>query len=995
MDTSPTIPPLSYEWLSDPTVFNIGQEKPSSFRHPDLSDKDHITLNGPWKFRWVENRNALPENFWDMGYNYKHWHTIAVPSNWEIEGYGDPIYVNNRYPFPKNPPHIPKNNPSGVYKKKVKIPQSWNKKQVFWVIGAIKSAAYFWINGHFIGYNQDSKTEVVFDITSFLGEEVELTIQAFRWSDGSYLECQDFWRLSGITRDVYLEARNSIHISDHHINAHLIDHYKVGKLELSVDISNKKQIEFKGELRLDIKDANGVLQKQLIYEIVENKQTAQTIRLSIHLNDIIAWHGERPYCYQCTIQLVKHNTMVDKLICQVGFRTIEIKKNQLCINGKPLLIKGVNRHEHDPKTGQVISRESMLQDIEMFKKYHINAVRNSHYPNHPEWYRLCDEYGIYVVDEANIESHGMGYEAESLAKNERWFAAHMDRIKRMFHRSKNHTSIIIWSMGNEAGDGINFFKIYAWLKQKDTSRPVQYEQATTLAHTDIVCPMYPTPTQLAQYAKTDGEKPYIMCEYSHAMGNSNGGLEAYWDLIQNHDCLQGGFIWDWMDQGLLHYNANTAAFYAFGGSFGSPDTPSDGNFCINGLVWPDREPKPALEEVKKWYQPIQFHCVDSSKGEIALYNQYLFTPLEQVLLSWSITTEGSTLEGELAVSLPPLQWHKVTLPYNLKNIMSHKGCYLNLKLTNSKVHKNQLLAKHQISITTVKKQPKVALESKNGIVKEKKALLVRAKEITLKISTADGLPCGLLLHNQEQLLDIVRPIFWRPPTDNDFGWQMPKLCAFWKKASLQSTLETVIKGENQITAIIRFGENAAKMHITYTLLSHQTIKILCNFEPLTTLPILPRLGLHFKLLPSYQEVTWYGRGPHENYSDRKSSAHIDQYSSTIQEQYVPYISPQENGAKQDCDWIRLHDPLHKNSIQIEGDAPLSFSALPFSPWQLSRENRDEGHRHTLQPDTATHLCIDHIHMGVGGVDSWLSQPLEPYRLASKKYSFSIYIKQLT
>ncbi len=977
---------FNYDWLEDPTVFNIGQEPPSASRIHDFEAKDHILLNGDWHFFWSENRNNLPDKFWQKNYAYETWNKIPVPANWELEGYGTLIYVNDRYPFEKNPPKVPKNNPTGVYKKKVQIPSSWITKQVFLTIGAVKSAAYFWVNGSFLGYNQDSKTEVVFDVTPYLDTEIEITIQVFRWCDGSYLECQDFWRISGIERDVFLEARNPVFIADHHYTAALSSNYKNGKLTLSATIQNKTQIAFEGNLRLQLVFKNGRVASD-IKKVSCPHSNYIKVNFSIELNAIRSWSGEDPNLYDLRLQLEYDSECLDQIQSKVGFRTVEILKNQLCINGKPLTIKGVNRHEHDPKNGHVITTKSMLEDILLFKKYHINAVRNSHYPNHPEWYRLCDTHGIYIADEANIESHGMGYGVESLAKLKTWEAAHFDRMQRMFHRSKNHCSILIWSMGNEAGDGITFQNSYVWLKKQDPSRLVQYEQAKELAHTDIVCPMYPNHEQVEDYAKNRGNRPYIMCEYSHAMGNSNGGLKAYWDLINNFDCLQGGFVWDWMDQGLLKKTDADHCFWAFGGDFGDSSVPSDGNFCINGLLWPDRTPKPALYELKKCYQPIGFEVLDVENGILQLENLWSFTAIRDHNLQWSVTTiDGLVEEGTIPLFLLPEKTKSITLPYNSADFSSLKNYYLNLEV----ISKTETIASYQKVLTkgsnkiTTPQLPKI-IASANKIVG------LKSERTALSIDQESGLLASFISEDIEVLADVVRPIFWRPPTDNDFGWEMPKICDFWKEASRNSKLVSIHATTNAIQSKLQFGANACEMLLTYTLLENGSLQITCELIPNKVLPILPRIGLHFKLPKSYSKINWYGRGPHENYWDRKSSASINHYTSTVKEQYTPYISPQENGAKQDCERIQLRHESLKNGIQISGNTPLNFSALNFSPWQLTRTHRDKKKYHELTPDEVIHLCVDHLHMGLGGVDSWLSKPMKEHQIPSKNYSFCIQI----
>lgn len=985
------LPTPTYNWLTDPSAFNIGQEPPSSFRHQAYDFENTILLNGEWDFVWSKNKKNIPKNFEKPDFDTSEWDKIQIPANWELNGFGIPIYVNDRYPFAKNPPIVPDDNPTGVYKRKAQIPSTWEHKQIFLVVGALKSAGYFWINGDFVGYNQDSKTEVVFDVTQYAESEIDITIQAFRWCDGSYLECQDFWRLSGIEREVYLVARNKVYIRDHHAIATLENEYRDGKFVLKAKIKNASENTAKGELLITIADASGtkIATSSASYTCDSNNET--DVKIDLWLPHIQAWSGEYPNLYGLSIELMKNGKSIDKIKNKIGFRSVEIQKNQLCINGKPLTLKGVNRHEHDQHTGHVITMESMVEDIRLMKEYNINAVRNSHYPNHPEWYKLCDEYGIYMVDEANIESHGMGYKEESLAKDINWLEAHIDRVKRMYQRSKNHCSIIIWSMGNEAGNGINFETAYAWLKKQDSTRPIQYEQAMEDAITDIVCPMYPTPEHVEAFAKNRGDRPFIMCEYSHAMGNSNGNLKEYWDLIRKYDCLQGGFIWDWMDQGLVTQK-EAKQFWAFGGDFGPSDIPSDGNFCINGLLWPDRTPKPALEEVKKLYAPVQLSLIDGQKGVLNVSNELLFTTLGNCVLQWNISSEqGILTDGQLTLTISANDNLTVRLPYNISALDSSYDCYLNISVFDTDVSTNAI-ANDQFLLTL--KKAKIEPESYKGrdlLIKKRGHLALTDKHIALQVNTKTGLLDSLAFDNNEFLTAPVSPIFWRPPNDNDFGWKMPAICGYWQQAMINAKLVSVVGNLNIVLVTFDLGNGKAKLDLTYRFMSPGKLVITAVLNILKPLPPLPRFGLHFTLPKSFSRLNWYGRGPLENYPDRKYAAHVDRYSAMVADQYVPYISNQENGAKQDCSWVSLENNNQKH-IKISSNAAFGFSALEYSPLQLNRTARDKGRNFELEKDTNTHLCIDHVHMGLGGIDSWLSRPLDSYLLTAKNYSFHIFIE---
>lgn len=990
------LPTPTYDWLTDPSVFNIGQEPPNSFRHQELDNENSISLVGEWDFIWSENKKNLPKNFQYPNLDLKAWDKIQVPANWELNGFGVPIYVNDRYPFEKNPPLVPDDNPTGVYKRKVNIPKNWGNKQVLLVVGAIKSAAYFWINGEFIGYNQDSKTEVVFDVTSYAATEIDITIQAFRWCDGSYLECQDFWRLSGIEREVYLVAKNLVSIVDHHTIATLENNYEDGKLVLNTKISNNSKQTSACEILIQLKDDSGAIVANSKTSIVCEADSEIGLSSVLWVPNVKAWSGEHPNLYDIAVELLVKEAPVDKIENKTGFRTVEIIKNQLCINGKPLTLKGVNRHEHDEHTGHVITKQSMVDDILLMKKHNINSVRNSHYPNHPEWYKLCDEYGMYMVDEANIESHGMGFEEESLAKDTFWQEAHLDRVQRMYHRSKNHCSIIIWSLGNEAGNGINFEVAYDWLKKQDASRPIQYEQSMEEANTDIVCPMYPSPAHVEDYAKNRGDRPFIMCEYSHAMGNSNGNLKEYWDLIDTYDCLQGGFIWDWMDQGLVTQK-DGKEFWAFGGDFGPDDTPSDGNFCMNGILWPDRTPKPAMEEVKKLYAPVKLVLEDKINGKLKIKNEWLFTSLEDYDLEWNISSEHPVnQQGKLSLRTREDSEETHIIPYDASGLDNKYDHFLNISIVSKSEkeweEKNQILTTKQFKIANGKPKQEVdAYKGRNCISKTEAYWELADEKIKVKVDSKTGLLISIVSQEKELLLEPVEPNFWRPPNDNDFGWDMPKKCAFWKNASESLKLISLEGSLNTVTAKLTPLNKGFEIHFTYRLVGRGKFMVSTNLKALNTLPILPRFGLYFSIQDSFSNLQWYGRGPFENYPDRKYAAHINHYNSKVSEQYVPYISNQENGAKQDCKSLNLEEE-NGQSIRISSPEKFAFSVLDFSPKQLDRVDRDQGRSHQLTRDKGLSLSIDHIHMGLGGIDSWLSAPLEKYLLKPKNYSFAIFIE---
>ncbi|OGU33907.1 MAG: beta-galactosidase, partial [Ignavibacteria bacterium GWB2_35_6b] len=688
-------------------IFNIGKEEP----HAEIISYESFykavqgeiyesrftkLLNGTWKFKWVNKPADRPVDFYKDDYNVSGWADIPVPSDWQMHGYGIPIYTNSIYPFSPNnptPPNIPHEyNPVGSYKRNFTVPDEWENRQIILHFGGVNSAMYVWINGEAVGYSQDSKTPAEFNITKYLREgKNSLAVEVYRWCDGSYLEDQDFWRLSGIERDVYLYSVPQVHIKDYFAHPDLDSEYIDGIFSLTAKVKNYLTEDVKNcSVSVDLLDADNqsILNKKLMKKISIDKNTETNIDFETTIKNPLKWTAETPNLYKLIITLQDdkgENT--EFVLAKIGFRKVEIKDGRLTINGIPITLKGVNRHEHDPLTGHVVSEESMITDIKLMKQFNINAVRTSHYPNDPLWYKLCNEYGLYLIDEANIESHGMGYNPErTLANNPDWMEAHVDRTQRMVERDKNHPSVIIWSLGNEAGDGVNFSATYKWIHQKDNSRPVQYEGARKGENTDIYCPMYPSINHITEYAGTTQDRPLIMCEYSHSMGNSTGNLQDYWDAIESHKQLQGGFIWDWVDQGFLKKDSLGKSFWAYGGDYGPAGTPSDSNFCFNGLVSPDRQPHPALWEVKKVYQYIKILPEDLLAGKIKIINKYDFQNLDFVDILWQLYGEGKVLEeGKFpALKINPKEEREITIPIKKPELSAGAEYFLKIFLALNK-----------------------------------------------------------------------------------------------------------------------------------------------------------------------------------------------------------------------------------------------------------------------------------------------------------------------
>lgn len=1010
------------DW-ENPQVISINKEKPHATLMPfstingalknDFSKSPwYKSLNGNWKFNWVDSPEKRPLKFYKTDFSDAAWKEIPVPSNWELEGYGIPIYVNQPYEFTfnPNPPDIPDGyNPVGSYRTTFTIPKNWKDREIILHFGAVKSAMYLWINGQKVGYSQGSKLPAEFNITPYLqkGENL-LALEVYRWSDGTYLECQDFWRISGIERDVYLYAVPKVHIQDFWCKAELDDTFTNGTLSVDINFKTPAQKSFSKEFVVEVLLYKG---DEVFASTSKNvflpSGPENTTGLEMFIPEPEKWTAETPNLYSVVIALKeKNNKIIETVGCKTGFRNVEMKNGQILVNGQAVLFKGVNRHEHDEYTGHVISRESMLEDIRIMKKNNINAVRTCHYPDDPYWYRLCDEHGIYLIDEANIESHGMGYHPDrTLGNKPEWENAHMDRIQRMVHRDKNHPSIIMWSMGNEAGDGVNFVACSKWIKEFDSSRPVHYERAGTRDHVDLYTPMYAGIGHLERYAKENDDKPLILCEYAHAMGNSTGNLQDYWDVIEKYDRLQGGFIWDWVDQGLVKYDENGTKYWTYGGDYGPEDIPSDGNFCLNGLVNPDRTPHPGLEEVKKVYQNIAIQPIDFKKGLFVVKNKFFFTSLKGLEVGWTVLTNGEKVgEGIVEMSnIAPQSSGIIEIPLN--DIIFKPGYehFINFNVyadeSNPLVPKGHVIAREQIAypyapaiaVAEVKEELPVRLHDKNN------KFVVEGQDFSITCDKETGLITSYKAGGNELLQEPIRPNFWRAPTDNDFGNRMEQRCAVWRNAGKNPELQSieVIDELGHIVSLqakFYLPEVRSDLTLTYTMNGQGELRINYHFAPgIKGLPEIPRIGMSFELPKQYQNVAYYGRGPHENYCDRFTSAFVGIYENTVEEQYFAYIRPQENGYRTDVRWLELTNNEGKG-IKVTGEPLIGFSALHFKNEdfdQLTKTNRK--HTIDMKPGELVTLNIDYKQQGVGGDDSWWAKPHEQYQIkpAEYRYSFTI------
>jgi beta-galactosidase len=970
-----------------------------------------MSLNGPWRFHWSPRPGDRPRDFWKPAADVAAWKETPVPSNWMFQGDDYPIYVNIPYEFARNPkpPFVPHDhNPVGSYRRTFTVPADWAGMDVYLHFGAVKSFFYVWVNGEKLGYSKDSKTPAEWNISKFLkpGENV-LAAEVYRWSDGSYLECQDFWRLAGIERDVYLYAAPKVRIRDFEVRAGLDAAYKDGRLDVTVDLAGETGPS-RPTVALMLLDAAGRKVFAAARPANPDGEGRTSVRFEANLPGVARWSAETPELYRLVLELLDGaGKPVEAVTSRVGFRTSEIKNGQLLVNGIPVLLKGVNRHEHDPLTGHVIPEGSMRRDIELMKQSNINAVRTCHYPDDPRWYELCDEYGLYLVDEANIESHGMGYGPESLAKDPAWGPAHLDRVERMVERDKNHPSIIVWSLGNEAGDGVNFEQAYAWLKKRDPSRPVQYERAELRAHTDIYCPMYESIEGMLKYVETKQDRPLIQCEYAHSMGNSTGNLQDYWDVIESHDQLQGGFIWDWVDQGFAAKTEKGEPYWKFGGDYGPADVPSDQNFCCNGLVGPDRTPHPALSEVKKVYQFVKFQPADLAAGRIEVRNRYDFISLDRFDLDWELSASGKRMaSGTVArPAVAPRAARSFSLP--LPKFQPQPGVeyFLNVSLRTRDagpgLPKGHIVAAGQMPFPAGGLAPAAAERALPALAVDEGPRFVRVagRDFTVRFDRLTGTLDSFVVEGHELIGSGIEPNYWRAPTDNDFGNQMPRRLSVWRRASLYRDLESLaVRKEGPGRAIVTAGYSVAGGLASQTLEyavggdGSIVLRSTLRLKPGAKLPEIPRVGLKMALPGAFDRVRWYGRGPFESYWDRKTAAFVGLYEMTAAEP-LPYVSPQEYGNRADTRWLAVRDGDGRGLL-VSGDPVLEFSAHPFWPEDLTQESRGSKHPPDVTVRDLVCLTLDHAQMGVGGDDSWGARVHPQYTLPSKDTAFTLTLRPL-
>lgn len=981
-------------------------EKAQSF--DKKKSANYLSMEGMWKFNFVKDHNKRPANFFALKYDDSQWKDFPVPGLFELNGYGDATYKNIGYAwatqFDPNPPYISElNNYTGSYRRTFELPKDWKGKDVYFHVGSATSNLTLWVNGKYVGYSEDSKVAAEFNISKYLKPGKNLiAMQVMRWCDGSYFEDQDFWRFTGIAREVYLYARPKLHAADIRLNAALENNYQDGVLNYKVSLKGGKT-----DVAVTLCDKDG-------------KQIAQATGAQgvIKVPKVNAWTAETPYLYKAYITLKNKQGAAEVIPQKVGFRNVEIKNAQLLVNGQPVLVKGADRHEMDPDGGYVVSLERMIQDIKIMKQLNINAVRTSHYPCDPRWYDLCDEYGIYITAEANLESHGMGYEEKSLAKFPEYIVPHIERNEGNVKPLINHPSVIVWSLGNESGYGVNFEKAYDWVKACDTTRPAQYERGGYDSKTDIYCPMYIGYEESESYCKSNGTKPYIQCEYAHAMGNSEGGVKEYWDLIRKYPKYQGGYIWDFVDQGLRDKSPITGKeIFTYGGDYGRYPA-SDYNFNCNGILAPNRRLNPHAYEIQYVLQNVWIKDFDAENGSFNVYNENFFKNIDDLNLTATLFANGVKLT---TVAIPDT---KGIAPQATKQVKSEalksaiekaeaehatEEITINFAFASDGsqplVEKGQVMARQQIVLNgyefdkvdaPANTGSKIEVEETNSYVK------VSAERMSVTIGKKTGMIDYLDVDGEPMLKfrESMTPEFWRAPTDNDYGASLQKKMRVWKNP--QMNLKSFDKSESKdsvvLTANFEMPEVKAELMLRYRINAAGEVAVT---EKMTTdkeakIADLFRYGMQLQMPASFSKLEYYGRGPEENYIDRHSSSFIGKYEANVKDEYYPYVRPQESGNHTDIRYFSIFNPTTGKGITFEGYAPMECSAIPYLVEDLDagieKEHAWGQHSGDLVEKGLVQLHIQQRQFGLGCIDSWGASPMEKYRMHYQDRCFSFVIK---
>ena len=1015
-------------WWLDPEVNEVNTMAPRAaffaYETENLAKADqkarserYLSLEGKWKFNFSKDHDKAPRDFYSLKYDDSQWTDFPVPGILELNGYGDAIYSNNGYPwrtqFRPEPPFVEeRNNYTGSYRKMVTVPADWKGERIYLHVGSATSNLMVWVNGKFVGYSEDSKVSAEFDLTKYLtpGKENLIAMQVMRWCDGPYLEDQDFWRFTGIAREVYLYARPQAHIADLFITPDLVNNYQDGTLEVKLNA-----VGAKGEtVMFSLKDKEG---KEVAAQTAKVGGNGE-VKVNFNVKNPLKWTAETPNLYTLYTTLMDGKQVAEVVPQRVGFRKVEIKNAQVLVNGQPVLFKGANRHELDPVTGYVVSMDRMLEDIRVMKELNINAVRTCHYPNDPRWYELCDIYGIYMVAEANIESHGMGYGDKTLAKEPTYEKAHLERNESNIKIYKNHPSIIFWSVGNEAGYGPNFEKAYDLVKAYDPSRPCQYEQAGQNGKTDIFCPMYYDYGGCDKYSQGDNPRPLIQCEYAHAMGNSMGGFKEYWDMVRKYPKYQGGFIWDFVDQGLRVKNKQGKTIYAYGGDFGRYPT-SDHNFNCNGIINPDRKPNPHANEVRYYYQNIWATAKDLKAGEVEVYNENFFKSLDDVELQWTLESEGKVLaNGRNALDIPAQQKRVVkldgySLPADVKGEVVLNLDFV-LKKAEPMLDAGYAVAREQFVVnpyTFPTMESVLAVTSgkydTRKVEKEEKVAWVTlsAGNTSVTFNHWNGWIDYLDVDGKPMLEEgyAITPDFWRAPTDNDYGAGTQRKLHAWKNPEMKmksfKVVENEGKAEKGVEVVYDMPSVEATLTMTYTLTPAGELVV---NEAMTVnkdakhKPELMRYGMQLVMPKAYNMLTYYGKGPGENYIDRNNGDRLGVYDAKVADQYWGYVRPQESGNKTEVRYWQVKDENGKG-LEFYSFAPMECSTLNYLASDLDDgwdKNAHQSHSGDLTPRDFSVVKLAARQRGLACVNSWGAIPLEQYRMPYQDYSFTYVIRPL-